>query len=129
MTDEDRDLRERFARLRHEDRAHVPPFRAPRAQVAPRWRRLGQIAAAAAVVLIAVVLARPDRTPPPILGRQIVDLGTVDWKSPTDFLLLTPGSELMRTVPAVGSPDDWTLIDLRRRSPAPESTRSQRSPS
>jgi len=129
MNDEDRDLRERFARLKQEDRAHVPPFRAPRAREAPRWGRLGQFAAAAAVVLIALVLARPDRTPPPIVGRPGVDLSTVAWKSPTDFLLVTPGSALMRTVPAVGSPDDWTPIDLRGRSPAPESTRSQRTPS
>ena len=129
MNDEDRDLRERFARLKREDRTHVPPFRAPRAREAPRWGRLGQFAAAAAVVLIALVLARPDRTPPAITGRGSIDLSTVAWKSPTDFLLLTPGSELMRTVPAVGSPHDWTPIDLRGPAPAPESTRSQRTPS
>ena len=129
MNDDDRDLRERFARLKQEDSSHVPPFRAPRARDAPRWGRVGQVAAAAAVILIALVLARPDRTPRPITGRQVVDLSTVAWKSPTDFLLLTPGSELMRTAPAVGSPDGWTPIDLRGRSPAPESTRSQRTPS
>lgn len=129
MTDDDRDLRERFARLKQEDRAHLPPFRVPRARETPRWGRPGRLAAAAAIVLIAFVLARPDRTPPPVTGHQGVDLGTVAWKSPTDFLLITPGSELMRTVPAVGSPDDWTPIDLPGRSPAPESTRSQRTPS
>ena len=128
MNDDDRDLRALFARLKQEDRARVPSFRAPRAREAPRWGRVGQVALAAAVVLIALVLAWPDRTPPAV-ARPAVDLRTVAWQSPTDFLLITPGSELLRTVPAVGSPDDWTPIDLPGRLPAPESTRSQRTPS
>jgi len=53
-----------------------------------------------------------------------VDLGATAWRSPTDFLLATPGSVLMRTVPALGSPDRWVPIDVRRLPSAPESTRS-----
>ena len=128
MSGDDRDLRALFARLKEDDRARVPSFRAPQPGKAPQWGSLARVAAAAAVILIALVLAWPDRRPPTV-GRQGVDLSVVAWQSPTDFLLITPGSELLRTVPAVGSPDDRTPIDLPGRSPAPESTRSQRTPS
>ena len=127
MTDDDRELRELFAHLKEADRARVPAFRKPAARER-RWRRVPTVAVAAGIVLIAVVLARPDRTPPTI-ARHVVDLGARTWRSPTDFLLITPGSELLRSVPAVGSPDDWTPMPLRGASPASESTRSQRTPS
>jgi hypothetical protein len=128
MNDADRELRERFAQLKQEDRSRVPSFRKPSAREAMRWRPVARVAVAAGIVLIAVVLARPDRTPPTV-ARQIVDLGAAAWRSPTDFLLITPGSELLRSVPAVGSPDAWTPMDLPGVSPASESTRSQRTPS
>jgi hypothetical protein len=123
MNDDDRDLRELFARLRQEDRAGAPSFRAPAPREAPRWMRASRLAAAAAIVLLALVLGRPDRTrhrP----SHYVVDPGAIVWRSPTDFLLVTPGRELLRTVPAVGSPDDWTPIDLRGGPSAPETTRS-----
>lgn len=119
---DDRGLREMFAQLKAEERAHVPPFRTltPRAKPQPTW--LPRVAVAAVIALIALVLTRPDR-PPRNTSLHMVNLGTTVWRSPTDFLLTTPGSELMRTVPVVGAPDHWG-IDVRRRSPAPESTRS-----
>ena len=123
MNDDDRELRDRFAQLRREDRARIPSFQTPVARKRPGWTWPTRIAVAAAAVLIAFVLARPDR-PARDVGLEIVDLGVAAWRSPTDFLLVTPGSEWLRTVPAVGSPNDWTPIDLRGRSPAPESTRS-----
>lgn len=127
MKNGDRELRELFARLREEDRARIPSFRAPAAREAPRWMWAPRIAVAAAIVLITLVLAWPDR--PQRVALDSVDLGAAAWRSPTDFLLITPGSELLRTVPAVGSPDDWSPIELPRRSPAPESTRSERASS
>ena len=126
MTDDDRDLRDRFEQLRHEDRSHVPTFRVPAARDASRSRWPVRIAVAAAIALIALVLARPD--PPSVTSGQF-DLGVTAWRSPTDFLLVTPGGEMLRTVPAVGSPNDWSPIDLPTRLPMPESTRSQRPPS
>jgi hypothetical protein len=123
MSGDDRDLRELFARLRQEDRARMPAFRAPPLRESPRWMRSAPVAVAAVIALIAVMLAWPDR-PSRDVALHVVDLGAAVWRSPTDFLLITPGSELLRTVPAVGSPDDWTPIDPRGRSPAPESTRS-----
>jgi hypothetical protein len=128
MSDDDRELRKVFAQLKREDRDRIPSFRTPTARGAPRWRPVARVAVAAAIVLIAVVLARPDRTPP-TTARQVVDLGASTWRSPTDFLLITPGSELLRSVPAVGSPDGWTPIDGPGRAPVPESTNSRRTPS
>jgi hypothetical protein len=122
MSDDDRDLRELFAGLKAEDRGHSPPFRRPvRTERRRPWSP--RLAVAAAIVLIAVVLTRPD-APPRNTSPQLVDPGAVTWRSPTDFLLNTPGNELMRTVPTVGSPDLWGPIELRARSPVPESTRS-----
>ena len=128
MTEDDQELRTRFAQLKREDRARVPAFRRPSRNAAPRWRPAVRVALAAAVVLVAVVLSRPDQTSRR-MARRFVDPGATAWTSPTDFLLITPGSEFMRSVPAVGSPDDWTPIGPRGRAPTPESTRSPRTPS
>ena len=122
MSDEDRDLRELFAQLKREDRGMSPSFRMPARSVSPRGRPMTRVLVAAAVVVIAVVLAWPDRTPSDVAG-PVVDLSASTWRSPTDFLLVTPGSELLRSVPSVGSPDDWTPIHLRGDIPAAESTR------
>ena len=121
MKDDDRSLRELFARLKHEDRARTPPFRTPERRVRTRPVWLPRVAIAAAIALIAIVLTRPDH---PSRNVPVIDLGAATWHSPTDFLLVTPGSDLMRTVPAFGSPDHWAPVELRRPSPAPESTRS-----
>jgi len=121
MSDDDRDLRERFARLRDEERAHAPAFHVTRQ--APRWTWSPRVVIAAAIVLIALVLARPDQAPRRF-AHPGIDLGVVAWQSPTDFLLVTPGRELMRTVPDFGSPEPLVPIDLHGRPSAPESTRS-----
>lgn len=121
MNDDDRSLRELFARLKQEDRGRIPSFRMPKGRARTRAVWVPRVAIAAAIALVAIVLARPDRPAPSV---SVVDLGSVTWRSPTDFLLATPGSDLMRTVPAFGSPDHWAPIELRRPSAAPESTRS-----
>jgi hypothetical protein len=121
MSDDNRRLRELFARLKQEDRARTPSFRAPERRVVTRPRWVPRLAIAAAIVLVALVLARSDEPSP---DRAVVDLGATTWRSPTDFLLATPGADLMRTVPALGSSDRWVPVEMRRPSPAPESTRS-----
>jgi hypothetical protein len=121
MSHDDHSLRELFARLKHEEGARIPAFRTPERRVRDRSVWVPRLAIAAVVALIAIVLARPDRPSPNMAG---VDLGATAWRSPTDFLLATPGSDLMRTVPALGSPDRWVPIDVRRLPSAPESTRS-----
>jgi negative regulator of sigma E activity len=73
MNDDDRDLRELFAQLKREDRDRILSFQTPAARAAPRWRPVARVAAAAAIALIVLVLAQPDRTPP-TMARHVVDL-------------------------------------------------------
>ena len=122
MNDDDRELREVFQQLKEADRARTPSFRAPAMGAAPRRRPMVRVALAAAIVGITVVLARPDQTPR-TAAHQFVDLGAAAWRSPTDFLLNTPGSELLRSMPAVGWPDELPSPSPRGSAPAAESTR------
>jgi hypothetical protein len=118
----DHDLGERFHALRREDAATAPPFHATlaaaraRASAPPHRRRaLGLAAAAVGVagVALALLLARPNR-------HMTVDLTTVRWEAPTDFLLHVPGDELLRTVPELGRVTlgtGFTTINSDRRTP------------
>ncbi len=125
--DPDRELRELFSRMRDEDGAHLPPFKSATVEPA-RSRRLIHLAvlgaAAAAVVVATLTLsdyrrgaAERERTRTELQRR--VFAGTA-WTSPTDFLLDTPTSELLRTVPTFGSArwisTDSTSLDPRHRS-------------
>lgn len=102
MTDDDerdRELRDAFARLRQEERP-ATPFRLPvRARRTARSRHLVPLllAAAAAIILVLQlsdgrVDPSPRQGPPPLSS----------WEMPTDFLLETPGHELLRAIPPIG---------------------------
>jgi hypothetical protein len=103
MTDieKDGDLRELFARLREEEGARAPSFHvtvaalARRRRLRPRWAL--RVAAAAAAVVV-ITLAYEHRQA--VVRRERARSG---WAAPTDFLLDTPGSRLLRTVPTFGS--------------------------
>ena len=110
----DRDLRDLFARLKEEDRAHAPPFRDVRTtavhsrKVGLRWALSLAAGAAAAIIVVALVITedrgstqRAARSPQPSLASPLVQHSA--WISPTDFLLDTPGSALLRTVPTFGT--------------------------
>lgn len=116
MTGHDRDfrhddLRERFAALRREEEAQTPEFALPSPGWAGRSRRwyagklfAGAVCVAtmvAAVFLLWLMPPKPEREP----GKPFASL--TEWKSPTDFLLETPGRELLRTVPAIGVWHDY----------------------
>jgi hypothetical protein len=82
-------LREAFETLRQQEAGSAPRFdrmwhaRAPRS-FTPR------LAFAAMVLIIVAVLAlRPEKPQPSITA----------WKAPTDFLLQTPGRELLQSTP------------------------------
>ena len=116
----DRDLRERFAELRREDRAHAGEFsrllhRArPRANAFPVsvW-----VAIAAGLVLAAAVVKWMPRLGHRTMGGA--EISITEWKSSTDFLLRTPGREMLRTVPTIGElPASWGSIRGGRKSPA-----------
>jgi hypothetical protein len=89
--DQERRLRALLDEAHREDRA--PGFRrmweAARA-VHQRRRQLWM-----AVPLLLVLTIRPQVAPTPA-SQQIPSL---EWKGPLDFLLQTPGSELLNTVP------------------------------
>jgi hypothetical protein len=82
----DEQLRGAFAELRRAETAHVPSFR-----LRARARRPYLRFAFAIVLLIALaVVMIPRRAPQPSLSA---------WRAPTDFLLQTPGRELLHSVP------------------------------
>lgn len=94
----DAGLRARFALLAAEDARAAPPFAVPRVVRArrsvPRPR-----AVAAAVVLAAGAGYAWWVTRPRAAAPYPIDLATVTWTAPTDFLLNTPGLALLRDVP------------------------------
>ncbi len=108
------DLQDAFHALRREDAAAATPFHATlaaaraRAAARPRRRTLGLAAAGIVVtgVALAVVLTRAHR------HGVTIDLATVRWATPTDFLLTLPGDSLLRSVPQLGF-----TIDRDRRTP------------
>jgi hypothetical protein len=125
--DEDRELRRHFAAQRREELEEAPPFRrvwaAARASRANgRPRRRGRLAAAAAAALTLALLAllwrRPERGPAP---DPETSASIAQWKSPTDFLLATPGRELLSTVPSLGAPS-ITGLSLPMPPAKPSST-------
>jgi len=104
---DDRDLRARFAALREEEAAHAPEFALPTPQ---RRRRFAgsltpvaecALAIVAAIFVLRFVALEPRRPSPPVASLT-------EWRAPTDFLLDTPGRELLRTVPAIGEWSDYT---------------------
>jgi hypothetical protein len=102
---QDPDLREAFARLRRDDSATAPAFRtlidSARDRRGPRARAILAPGLAVAVVVAGVlaIVAHERRSPaPPAPAFASV------WVEPTAFLLRTPGSEFLSTVPALPAP-------------------------
>ena len=98
------DLRRAFAELRASDAASAPPYEQVRARVSRRRPRLAPWPAlvvagalAAAVISGLAVRRRPEPTPLPAAPSFEA------WTAPTDFLLATPGREIVETVPAIGA--------------------------
>jgi hypothetical protein len=111
---QDKDLRGRFAALRSEEAAEAPEFALPGpGGLHPRSRLSGNISVTVAcvVAMVAVVIGlrlipwKPERNTTPVASLT-------EWKAPTDFLLETPGRELLETVPVIGAwPDSSTLSE------------------
>ncbi len=115
--DDDRDLRERFLAARAEDERAAPSFAALLASAAARGGSRSRISrlvlAALAAALLLVLLPQPGRRPRPELEPSITE-----WRSPTDFLLRTPGREVLGAIPRFGGGGDpgWLPVE---RSPLP----------
>jgi hypothetical protein len=112
MSENDRRLREAFASLRREEQAHAPPLERVLAR-RPSSRRVvaaPAYALAAAVAVVAVVAALALRPPRPEPAMSLAE-----WTEPTAFLLRTPGSDLLTTVPQFARPSPMNPP----RSPSP----------
>lgn len=101
MKDEETKLRERFAQLRAEERLVIPRFRV---ESRPRkhhvtWRVIAPPAALLLVVLV-ILTIRAHRTTFSDSDRAVVR-SAAQWHSPTDFLLRTPGREMLTTTPQI----------------------------
>lgn len=105
-------LRTRFAALRREEARLSPQFaalwRRKAVHSGRRWRwsvATVCLLIVAAVFWVAVFRVRSEHTQPNSTVASITE-----WKAPTDFLLETPGRELLRTVPRFGelNIDGWS---------------------
>ncbi len=103
---DDPHLKQAFEALRREAAAGTPPFRATvaaartRRAAAPGGRRALRLAAAVILVVVGVVVVSIRRHRDGV--RLEIDLATVRWQAPTDFLLTLPGDDLLRSVPQLG---------------------------
>jgi hypothetical protein len=70
----------------------------------------------AASVLVAVFVGRGvDRRDPAF----VPSLASEPWTAPTDFLLKTPGFEVLATTPRIGAPPRLALLEDAARSGVP----------
>jgi hypothetical protein len=123
--DDDVDLREAFAALRREDADLAPPFRAPASGPVARTRRrartlralLATGALAASMVVGLWTWRRGTPAPPPTVSMEV-------WIAPTDFLLSTPGRELLHSVPRLVEPSSMAASPGRTGNIPPPTRRS-----
>jgi hypothetical protein len=113
MTEHDPDgalVRAALAKLRADDERDAPAFDAVLSRVATHRRsrlHIRRLAIAAALVLVAVGAYRTLSTRPRLMvPREVVALSA--WRPATDVLLQTPGRELLRQSPQLGT----SLIDI-----------------
>ena len=119
---QDNELRARFEAQRRAEANDAPPFASMMARaratagdaaapLVPRrmnLRRLGYVGGLAAAAAIAALLVIPRGTSNEDAFEQAVrtfqnDPALGGWQSPTDGLLDVPGSQLISTVPSVGT--------------------------
>lgn len=130
MKDEkDRELAAAFSALRREEQESLPPFadvvrrgraRARRSAAPRRPRRLWAAAAATVLVALAALAAWLGPRTPGQRSPAAEASSLAEWRSPTEFLLETPGREILDPAGL-----DQSLLDF---SPTP-STQERRSPS
>jgi len=85
-----------FTELRRQETAHVPPFNRLWGAAALRGdgrrgrRPSTRLAFALLILIVLAVIIRHHSTP---------QISITEWRAPTDFLLKTPGQELLTSVP------------------------------
>jgi hypothetical protein len=109
--DEESELRARFEELRAEDQRWMPRYRPGPSRRLFAPRRLLAVAAVSFLLVVALatlVTIRSRRTTFSDSDRVAVR-SIAAWRPPTEFLLRTPGSEILTTTPAI--PDVAALIE------------------
>ncbi|MGB9122039.1 MAG: hypothetical protein WCE73_15565 [Candidatus Angelobacter sp.] len=100
-------LRNHFVSLREEEQRRIPAFASlwSGRACAPHSKGLWYVAAACVlIVVVAILLLRSERP-----NRNEVSMVEItEWKAPTDFLLETPGREILQTVPEIGKWQGYT---------------------
>lgn len=98
---DERDLKVLFEALRNEETQHTPPYSPARSFRRVRTTRVRFRLAIAGVLMLSiaalVIVSLPSDSPP---ARAAIPIA--EWKAPTDFLLLTPGHDLMQSAPRFG---------------------------
>ena len=99
---DDRDLEQRFEELRANDLRSTPRFQ-PHATRVRRFVpiRFAFAAVALVVVAIGILFALPRPRVDFDAGDETVMRTVSAWNAPTDFLLKTPGSEMLSTTPTI----------------------------
>jgi hypothetical protein len=107
----DERIRHLFHKVREQDERETPSFSRTwnvarsrqRQDVETPWALAFHIATALfiAIGVAAVLLMRPT-TQRDDLNLQVA-AGISSWQSPTDFLLSTPGSQFIQSVPSIGN--------------------------
>jgi hypothetical protein len=108
QADVDQDIRELFQDARRAEEAWTPSFDrvvGPVARRRSRARFAVVLAGVAAAVVVAVAVRGVTSA-----GESAVSLGIPlgSLTMPTDFLLDTPGAEILRSVPSIGT-GTWSL--------------------
>jgi hypothetical protein len=116
---DDHDLRARFAELRRAEAERAPEWLWPLAGGGGRKRRWLVARVVAVAVCVVVVLGAGWWLRMVLPHPRTETNGTVasiaEWKSPTDFLLETPGRNLLQTVPAIGQWGGYTAAKPERK--------------
>ena len=93
------DLRRRFEELRKEESASAPRFAIPSLRQPNRRPLL----AFAVLLLIVIALLFPRHSETFTPADRAAARSIADWHPPTDFLLRTPGSDLLTSMPSIPS--------------------------
>ncbi|MBI4503555.1 MAG: hypothetical protein HY700_20635 [Gemmatimonadetes bacterium] len=103
---DDQELSARFRSLRREEAAQAPPFAVPERPLVSSWPRLLRAAAAIGLLVGAGATTLWLRQRRDTAARnQLALYRASTWVVPTDFLLETPGTDLLRRVPQIGIAD------------------------
>jgi hypothetical protein len=118
MDFDDHDLRSRFAALAEELRAATPVLArdridAHRSRLAARRARLARYSVGGLTTLVAAAAVAVAMW----TESDVRELPITNWVAPTDFLLHTPGTDLLGSMPINTPPVDLappTAADVRR---------------